>query len=165
MTNLGYVLVETCHDHGKARTQVFDIHIDDDLDRVRERAADRQAPLASYGRPDDFFQVCALVEVGAGEDTWQAVLHDNYGNVWTVEDAVESHDSERGFDFAMEVSIARGTAAPVDGRMPGTTDPGDTLCNWDEFDGENDDELTVFRRRWAQAQAMAAGLNAAEATR
>jgi hypothetical protein len=61
----GYVIVETTHPYAQddPRTQVYDIHVNDDLDEVRERAATKQSDAIGYGRKRDTYVVCQLVEV------------------------------------------------------------------------------------------------------
>jgi hypothetical protein len=62
----------------------------------------------------------------------------------------------------VEISIRRGTALPdEDGYLPGTCKSGDVIELWQDLYVEDGDPSTDAPARWAQAQAMAAGLNAA----
>lgn len=89
---------------------------------------------------------------------WQAVLAWRDGHVTTWAEVDDPHD--------VLVSIARGTAAPVDKHgdgmlcLPSRYDRADLVA---EFDGEDFDTLGEVEVLWERAQAMAAGLNAADA--
>lgn len=98
---------------------------------------------------------------------WQAVLLDSYGYVLSTDEFQED-----GTDpDEVRIVIVRGTAAPVpDGgdtaslRMPGTYSGGDLLVEFEgsDFEGETEEEaMRSVLSRLVQAQAMAAGLNAA----
>jgi hypothetical protein len=86
--------------------------------------------------------------VDAGE--WQAVLATWSGIV------SEPSDFDRKHALAPVIRIVRGSAIPVDGHLPASFDPGDVILHWAEFGATGD--IAV---RLRQAQAMAAGLNAA----
>lgn len=92
---------------------------------------------------------------------WVAYLADNYGYCYPTVDAALEELSE---DDEVRIGIARGTAVPTerDGglRLPGSYETGDQVFEMDVFlVGECDDESTGAAARWAQAQAMADGLN------
>lgn len=95
---------------------------------------------------------------------WVAVLADRHGFVYdSVADAYENSGPEEEH----RIAVVRGTAMPNNRsgdrpRMPGTTRSGDTVFELDDvyLDGDGD-ESTGAVARLAQAQAMAAGLNAA----
>lgn len=84
---------------------------------------------------------------------WQAVLADIPGNVVDIDDPSLPLGEAN-------IGIVRRTALPatVDGtlRLRTPCDDGDILHVWGDFDTWED-----VRTRWVQAQAMAAGLNAA----
>lgn len=86
---------------------------------------------------------------------WHAVLVDETGYVWTA-DELKPDDLERGF----AIVIVRGSSSPSepdeDGiqHLEGIEHPEDCAAEWSDFD-----DLDTLRRRWAQAQAMADGLN------
>jgi hypothetical protein len=62
----------------------------------------------------------------------------------------------------VDISIRRESALPdSDGFLPGTCFSGDVIELWDDLYVEDGDPATSADARWAQAQAMAAGLNAA----
>lgn len=62
----------------------------------------------------------------------------------------------------VDISIRRGSALPDDeGRLPGTCYSADVIELWEDLYVEDGDPGTSADARWAQAQAMAAGLNAA----
>src|ERR1051325_2811537 len=64
-------------------------------------------------------------------------------------------------DDEVEISIRRGSALPDhDGYLPGSYASGDIIELWDGLYVEDGDPSTDAPARWAQAQAMAAGLNA-----
>lgn len=97
---------------------------------------------------------------------WRAVLHDTDGFVWpSVDEAIEDH----GDDEEVTVAVVRGSALPNDRdgttgvllRMPGHRLSGDVAHEVDCYLVDPDDESTGAAARFAQAQAMAAGLNAA----
>lgn len=96
---------------------------------------------------------------------WLAVLADRWGFVYdSVADAAENTEDP---DEEHRVTIVRGTAMPNDRsgcrlRLPGTYRCGDVAFELNDvyLDGEGD-ESTGAAARLAQAQAMAAGLNAA----
>lgn len=87
---------------------------------------------------------------------WESVLTDNSG--WEINP--EYLDDYEPDD--VRISIVRGTAAPAASgpvgarRLPGTYNSDDHLIEFDDFE-----DLDEVRARWVQAQAMAAGLNAA----
>lgn len=100
---------------------------------------------------------------------WLAVLTDSHGFVYSnfdvaLEELGEDHDDE------MTIAVVRGTALPVeqdpgDGsvlRMPGSYSTGDMVFELDDvWLVDPDDNSVGAAARYAQAQAMAAGLNAA----
>jgi len=64
----------------------------------------------------------------------------------------------------VDISIRRGTALPDkddEDSLPRTCRSGDVIDLWDDLYVEDGDPSTDAAARWAQAQAMAAGLNAA----
>lgn len=83
---------------------------------------------------------------------WIAVLSDNYGHLYEPEDLTDEDE--------VEVSVVRGTAAPVDGRCPGTYHSGDVLYEHDGYWVDEDDASVSLKTRWEQAQAVAQALNA-----
>lgn len=95
---------------------------------------------------------------------WRAVLANRDGFVWrTYADAVENlADAEE-----MTISVVRGTALPVEdeeggeARGAGTYDAGDLIFEIDAYLVDPDDDSCGAEARYAQAQAMADGLNAA----
>ncbi|MEU5946274.1 hypothetical protein ABZ793_12015 [Micromonospora sp. NPDC047465] len=93
---------------------------------------------------------------------WQACLTDDYGFVLDNLDDSDPADEVR-------ISIRRGSALPKDRhgnlRLPGTCLSGDVIDLWDGIYVEDGDLSTDAAARWAQAQAMADGLNAAGGTR
>lgn len=101
---------------------------------------------------------------------WLAVVADRYGFVYdSVADAKDSAE-----DDEVKISVVRGTAMPNDRngttgvllRLPGSHDSGDVAYELDDVYLDDEDESVAADARYAQAQAMAAGLNAAaEATR
>jgi hypothetical protein len=97
---------------------------------------------------------------------WVAVLADTYGFVYeSVADARENADHAAGREFG--VSVRRGTAAVIEpagdrGRLPGSYHSGDLAYELDDvWLDDADDQSIGADARFAQAQAMAAGLNAA----
>jgi transcriptional regulator with XRE-family HTH domain len=136
----------------------------------------RKEFAAAMGRPDcpplkqhyldgivaGLEQAGRLLTVGgfpvASEHTtgrWVAVLSDNLGFVYD--------DAEDASDGVTNVSVVRGTAAPVDKgrglRMPGSYHSGDVLYRLDDLDMDDEDDTTSLVARWEQAQAVAALLN------
>jgi hypothetical protein len=96
---------------------------------------------------------------------WLATLSDRAGFVYdSVADARGNADDP---DDEFSVSIVRGTAMPDDRsgcrlRMPGSYSAGDQIFDLDDLYLDDDgDESVTAGARFAQAQAMAAGLNAA----
>lgn len=99
---------------------------------------------------------------------WLAVLADRDGFVYdSFADAVEQLGEEH--DEEMTVSVVRGTAMPsekLDGddipRMTGSYSCGDVAHTFDDVWLVDPDDATIgAEARLTQAQAMAAGLNAA----
>lgn len=97
---------------------------------------------------------------------WVAVLSDISGFVFpTVTDAIESIGEEE----EVEIAVVRGSALPNDRngtsgtllRRPGSFSAGDLAYEIECYLVDPDDESLGAEARWAQAQAMAAGLNAA----
>lgn len=92
---------------------------------------------------------------------WQAVLADRFGEVMTIDE----FDEWQVDPDDVKVVIVRGTAVPTDRhdtgelRLPGSWRSDDRLVEFDDFE-----EPEEVEARWAQAQAMAAGLNAAGAS-
>jgi len=99
-------------------------------------------------------------------DTWQAVIADENGHVYnSTTDAL----NVLWEDDEIRIRVVRGTAAPwvdVDGglRMPHSYSSGDVASDIECY-LVDDDESVSAAVRFAQAKAMAAGLNTAEATR
>lgn len=96
---------------------------------------------------------------------WQAVLSDRYGFVYT--DADDARENAEDEDEELTVSVVRGTAAPADRggcrmRLPGSNQCGDEAYAIEAF-LDDDDPSVGAEVRLIQAQAMAAGLNAAAA--
>lgn len=80
---------------------------------------------------------------------WFAVLSDNYGELYeSIEDFGEGD--------SVEIAVVRGTAAPTGSRRPGSYRNIDVLYELEDLD----DEPQEIADRWAQAQAVAAALNA-----
>lgn len=111
---------------------------------------------------------------------WQAVIADNYGYIFAAThlrwpDGRLHPSSETTTATVREsdcrevtVSIVRGAAAPIGGdggwnRLPGTYRSGDVAHTEDIELDHGDDDSVSLETRWAQAQAMAAGLNNAMA--
>jgi hypothetical protein len=97
---------------------------------------------------------------------WLAVLADRDGFVYeSIDEARENFDEADEF----RVSIVRGTAMPSKPldeddtpRLPGSYSSGDQIFELDYLYLDGDGDLSVSAgARFAQAQAMAAGLNAA----
>lgn len=101
---------------------------------------------------------------------WLAVLTDSDGFVYSdfevaLEELGEEHDDE------MTIAVVRGTALPIEQdpgvegsvlRMPGSYSCGDKVFKLDDvWLVDPDDDSVGAEARYAQAQAMAAGLNAA----
>jgi hypothetical protein len=97
---------------------------------------------------------------------WMAVLNDCYGFVYeSVADARENAEDPDGDAF--QISVRRGTAAATRpagdrSRLPGSYHEGDLAYELDDVWLTDEDEPSIAAEaRFAQAQAMAAGLNAA----
>lgn len=97
---------------------------------------------------------------------WVAILSDDSGFVFpTVEDAIESLGGEE----EVEIAVVRGSAMPNDRdgttgvllRRPGSVMSGDVAYEIECYLIDPDDPSVGADARYAQAQAMAAGLNAA----
>lgn len=97
---------------------------------------------------------------------WLAVLADCDGFVFeSIDEAREDADESEEF----RVSVIRGTAMPSERldeddtpRLPGSHNSGDQVFELDGLYLDGDGDLSVSAEaRYAQAQAMAAGLNAA----
>lgn len=93
---------------------------------------------------------------------WIPVMANAHG--FTYATAAEARESD---ETDVTISIVRGSAAPIGGgrlgRLPGTYRSGDIAHEWDvELDHGTDDDPISLETRWEQAQAMAAGLNAAD---
>lgn len=101
------------------------------------------------------------------EKTWVALIADPYGFVYeSAEDARENAEDPKGEEF--EISVRRGTAAALRPagdrpRLPGTYLSGDMAYQLEDVWLDDVDETVGLAVRFAQAQAMAAGLNAAQA--
>lgn len=93
---------------------------------------------------------------------WRAVLADIDDR--TVYDSVEAARAELGYDGEVMVAVVRGTAMPqeIAGRLyrPGVYDAGDLAYEVDGYVVDADASLGAAAR-YAQARAMAAGLNLA----
>ena len=89
---------------------------------------------------------------------WQAVIS-SHGDAY---DSVRTALIELGEDGEVDVSVRRGSAAPEHGYLPGSHKTGDVAY---EIEGvyltDDGDPSGSAEARWVQAQAMAAGLNAA----
>jgi hypothetical protein len=87
---------------------------------------------------------------------WKAVMS-SHGDIVNL--------PELAPDDEVDISIRRATALPVkeddDTCLPGTCNSGDLIRLWENLYVEEVDPSTDAAARWAQAQAMAAGLNAA----
>jgi len=81
---------------------------------------------------------------------WQAVLS-THGDI--IDNPGEAYDAD------VDISICRGSAIPVRGE-DGLTDWPDSFRGDDVIELWSDIEPEDAERCWAQAQAMAAGLNA-----
>lgn len=94
---------------------------------------------------------------------WQAVLADSYGFVYeSVADAQENADDP---DDEFTITVVRGGALPHNDsgcrpRLPGSYHSGDKAYELDDvYLDDPDDPSIAAEARFAQAQAMAAGLN------
>ncbi|RKR92633.1 hypothetical protein BDK92_7075 [Micromonospora pisi] len=95
---------------------------------------------------------------------WRAILTDTDGFV--LDDLTDLTDEDE-----VNISIRRGTALPsgpdstederMNLRLPNPCYAGDIIRLWDSLYVEDGDPSTDAPARWAQAQAMADGLNAA----
>jgi RNA polymerase-binding transcription factor DksA len=135
-------------------------------------ATQDRSPLACWdpkddGRDEDSAPI--VDEDGLDEDRaekadadgpWKAVLHDRHGFVYRcVEVAIE----ELGEDEEIEISVVKGTAAPVNDQMPGSWHSSDVACrNEDVYLVDPDDPECSAGVAYERALAMAAGLNRAE---
>lgn len=91
---------------------------------------------------------------------WTAVIS-NAGDAY---DSVRTALIELGMDGEVDISVRRGTAAPDDGYLPGSYASGDVAYELnDVYLSADGDASVAAEARFAQAQAMAAGLNAAGA--
>jgi hypothetical protein len=97
------------------------------------------------------FGVTEGVDPRAGE--WRAIIVDG-GDSFTLDD-IDGNGSDPG---DVRVCVVHGTAIPVGGTLPRDYDPDDMLVEFEGFVA-----LDQIEQRWAQAVAMAAGLNAAAA--
>lgn len=89
---------------------------------------------------------------------WQAVIS-HAGDAY---DGVRTARIELGATGEVDISVRRGTAAPDDGYLPGTYRPGDIAYEIEDvLITDRDDPSVAADARYAQAVAMAAGLNAA----
>jgi hypothetical protein len=95
---------------------------------------------------------------------WQAFIADRDGFVYdSVADALENIDDP---DDEIRITVVRGSARPNDRsgdrlRLPGSSFCGDKAYELDDVYLADDDESVSATARFAQALAMAAGLNAA----
>lgn len=93
-------------------------------------------------------------------DKWVAVLADMNGFTYaTVAEAIEALGEEDEVEIRVEIRIVRGTAAPHEGRLPGSYQSGDLAAETYSYLVDPDDASVGAEVRYAQAQAMAAGLN------
>jgi hypothetical protein len=96
---------------------------------------------------------------------WAAFLCDSSGFIYTsAEDLRENAEDPEGEDF--EISVRRETAAAAKpagcrDRLPGTCHSGDIAYELSDVWLDDEDPSVGVEARYAQAQAMAAGLNAA----
>jgi hypothetical protein len=90
---------------------------------------------------------------------WQAVI----SNGIDAYDGIRTALIELGQAGEVAISVRRGTAAPDDGYLPGSHQTGDVAYEIDGVFLDEDDPSVGADARWVQAQAMAAGLNAAGA--
>jgi hypothetical protein len=89
---------------------------------------------------------------------WQAVI----ACAGDAYDSVRTARIELGMDGEVDISVRRGSAAPDDGWLPGIHQTGDVAYELEYVPLTPDgDESVAAEARFAQAQAMAAGLNAA----
>ena len=91
---------------------------------------------------------------------WRAVLADDLGFVLVGLDHLDPGCGE------VTISIRRASALPIardaeESELPASARPGDVIALWDHVDVDGGDPSTDAAARWAQAQAMADGLNAA----
>lgn len=88
---------------------------------------------------------------------WLAYLSDADGFV--IASPVDA-DNDGAEPEDLRIQVVRRSALPAedvgDLRMPGTWASPDRIVEWDDFD-----DWDEVKARWVQAQAMAAGLNAA----
>jgi hypothetical protein len=89
---------------------------------------------------------------------WQAVISAR-GDAY---DGVRTALIELGEEGEVDISVRRGSAAPDDGCLPGSYHTGDVAYELEYvYLVDPDDPSVGAEARFAQAQAMAAGLNAA----
>lgn len=89
---------------------------------------------------------------------WQAVISSG-GDAY---DGVRTALIELGEEGEVDISVRRGTAAPDDAYLPGSHHTGDVAYELENVYLVDPDDASVgAEARFAQAQAMAAGLNAA----
>lgn len=92
---------------------------------------------------------------------WKAILSDRNGDIY---DTVNEARINLGPHAEVEISVRRGTALPetelIGATLPGSNYSGDVACTIDAYLGDPHDEVGA-EARYAQAQAMAAGLNTA----
>ena len=95
---------------------------------------------------------------------WSAYIAEDDGFVYdSIDDVRENAEDPEG-EFT--IVIVRGSALPDDRsgirlRLPGSCMVGDTAHEMDDVYLDEEDASVGLEARWAQAQAMAAGLNAA----
>jgi hypothetical protein len=94
-----------------------------------------------------------LAEEEALRGPWVAVLCDDYGDLLTPDDV-------NADDGSYTVEVVRDSAAPKDGRMPGSYHSGDVLYSLDDLFVDDEDPSVGVWARWTQAQAVAEALNA-----
>lgn len=96
------------------------------------------------------------------DDLWVAVLYAD-GYAWdSFAEAVEVLGEEH--DSLVHIEVVRGTALPVERQMPSSYDTGDVAHEHQCWLVDPDDETVGAAVRFAQAQAMAMGLNVAAVT-
>lgn len=135
---------------------VTEEEIDDELAEIRQLEA--ESPELP-GVDEVFAEVLtAALDVSGGavtrepSDIWQAVMVDQRDFVVDAS-TVDDH-------VAVSVYVVRRSSLPVDGHLPSDYETTD-VAHWvSPVPGCGESAA-----RWTQAQAMAAGLNAAEATR
>lgn len=94
------------------------------------------------------------VTVNHPQGPWTAVLS-QHGDILDNLNGLRPDDE-------VDISICRWSAMPdEDGILPRAYASGDVIELWDDLYVEDGDPSTNAAARWAQAQAMAAGLNAA----